>query len=266
MLLLLCDLGNTAIKFGISHGNGLETSLCLEAGIAVGSNDFFLAIGGWLAQAGYAAADFDACVASSVVVHAEIALTRAIEAFFGLPVLFAQRDLPVPLINCYGNPSQLGADRITGAFAATRLMNDMRSVIVIDYGTALTFDCVQGETYLGGLIFPGLVVAQKALCAAAEGLALIGDLDFTETEFMPGLDTASCMRQGLLHGYASVTEGLCGRLRAGLQEPVGIVATGGYAGIISPVVAEDVRVVPGLVMLGLEKLYIEKIALESQEE
>ena len=86
------------------------------------------------------------------------------------PLYCAPDDLPIPLENRYERPSEVGADRLVGAFAARRLCPDAASLLVVDFGTAVTFDCVSGQAYLGGLIFPGPATALAALSREAAKL------------------------------------------------------------------------------------------------
>lgn len=259
MRLLLCDIGNTAIKLGISSGCGIETEWRLPSEIAATRDNLGLAMLGLLQHAGYESDGITACLAASVVAAAGEAFAGACERFLGRKVIFAGSDLNLPLQNRYERPELLGVDRLVAAYAARRIMPEAAALIVVDFGTALTIDCVVGEAFLGGLIFPGLDVAASALanCSARLPAVQPGDED---GELLPGRDTATCIRRGLLYGYAAVAEGLCGRLKAGLPEPVQVVATGGHAGLIAPFAHVFDKVVPGLVMLGLEKIYMEKMA------
>jgi type III pantothenate kinase len=137
-------------------------------------------------------------------------------------------DIEVPLENHYAEPSQVGADRLVGAYASRVIYNDPASIICVDYGTATTFDCVQGNAYIGGLIGPGLLSSANALIVRAAKLTSIS-FDVDAVTPSPGLSTATSMSHGFVFGFAAMTEGLCKRLSEKLKAPCFILGTGGFA-------------------------------------
>ena len=129
------------------------------------------------------------------------------------------------------------------------------SVISVDFGTATTFDCVSGNTYLGGLICPGLFSARTALAANTAKLPRIS-LEMTESEVRIGSNTITSMNHGFLFGFAAMTEGLCERLKAQLPGPVFVVGTGGAARDLSRICRAFDTVRPDLILEGLRLLWI----------
>lgn len=158
----------------------------------------------------------------------------------------------MPLENRYRNPREVGADRLVVPCAARMLFPDDPSLIVIDSGTALTFDCVfSGGAYLGGLIFPGPVTALDALAGAAAKLPHISsETDAAVPE--PCADTATSIRHGIVFGFASLVDG-SDRQAAGLPGPVR--PTGGFLQMLSGKVSSIDAILPALLLDGLAMLY-----------
>ena len=152
--LLLFDIGNTCIKVGLADSRGVMTSYNLRTDPAQTSDSLGLTLLELLRHAG-AETRFTACVASSVVPGFDPLLREAVQRYLGCPLWMVPQDMPIPLQNHYERPQEVGADRLVGAYEARRLHPGPESLIVVDFGTAVTFDCISGNAYLGGLIFPG---------------------------------------------------------------------------------------------------------------
>jgi type III pantothenate kinase len=159
-------------------------------------------------------------------------LRAACSKYLAARLYFVPEDIPVPLENHYAEPSQVGADRLVGAYAARMLYPEPASIICVDYGTATTFDCIQGRDYLGGLICPGLFSSSAALANRAAKLNPVSFEGLAEGP-LPGLSTATSMSHGFVFGFVAMTEGLCRRLSEQLEAPCFILGTGGFAGNIA---------------------------------
>lgn len=255
--LLLCDIGNTSMKVGLADAKRVITSYSLPVRLNETSDSLGLSLLALLRHAGAEPGNLVACVASSVAPAMEPALKEAAARYLGCPMLFAPGDLPIPLENRYERPDEVGADRLVGAYAARKHYPDAASLIVVDFGTAATFDCVSGQAYLGGLIFPGPATAATALAAHTAKLPYV-NLDMRACDPAPGRDTATSIRHGLVFGFVAVTEGLCGRLRRQLAAPVKIMATGGFAAAIARLSPIFDAVLPALLLDGLRRLYYEE--------
>jgi type III pantothenate kinase len=143
------------------------------------------------------------------------------------------------------NPRELGADRLVNALAAwTRLQ---RACIVVDFGTAITYDVVSdaGE-YLGGIISPGLEISLEALALRA---AKLPKVELGEPRSLIGKTTADAVRSGIVFGYAGQVDGIVRRLRAELGSDVPVIATGGLAHHLVPAFTETVDEVDDLLTL-----------------
>ena len=170
-------------------------------------------------------------VACSVVPDADAILTRAAKILFDREPLFVGPGVKTGMPILYENPHEVGADRIVNSVAALRRYG--APVIVLDFGTATTFDVVgPGGEYLGGVIAPGLGLSAEALFEKA---ARLHRVDVRRPQRVVGRNTEQSIQSGLFHGYAAMTEGVVRRIREemGCEPPV--VATGGLA----PVFAEE---------------------------
>jgi type III pantothenate kinase len=130
----------------------------------------------------------------------------------------------------YHNPKEVGADRIVNGVAA---YDKYRSaVIVVDFGTATTFDCVsdKGE-YMGGVITPGLLISAEALYREASKLPRV---EIVKPETIIGKTTVESIQSGLIHGYAGLVDGVVEKIKMEMRTEPRIIATGGIANLIAP--------------------------------
>ena len=254
--LLLFDVGNTAIKVGLASERAVLASytLCTDAGQT--ADDLGLTLLELLRHARLQPEAICACVASSVVPNHNRAMREMCRRYFYKELLFAPEDLAVPLRNHYERPAEVGADRLVGAYAARKLVPEVQSLICVDFGTALTFDCVTGNSYLGGLIFPGVRTAALALAAGAAKLPDVS-LEVDGPEPVPGRNTSTSINHGIMFGYAALVEGLCARLARQLAPPAAVLATGGFAEELQKITGCFSRLVPSLLLEGLRLLYLE---------
>ncbi|ABB37095.1 putative transcriptional acitvator, Baf family [Oleidesulfovibrio alaskensis G20] len=253
---LLFDIGNTNVKIGIADHDGVVASYVLPTDTHQTGDSLGLRLADVVRHAGFAPGDVTACVASSVVPSFNPLMRQACGRYFDRRLLLAPEDIAIPLENRYERPQEVGADRLVAAFAARRLWPAPRSIVSVDYGTATTFDCVQGEAYLGGLICPGVHSAAGALAAGTARLPRIS-LDVREDLPVVGRSTSMSLNHGFVFGFASMTEGLCHRLSAVLEAPMQVVATGGFASAIARVSNCFDHVRPDLLLEGLRILYME---------
>ena len=254
--LLLLDIGNTAIKVGLASESAVLTSYTLRTDACQPADDLGLKLLELLRHARLQPEMICACVASSVVPNYNQTTREMCRRYFRKELLFAPEDLTVPLLNHYERPAEVGADRLVGAYAARKLVPEAPSLICVDFGTALTFDCVTGNSYLGGLIFPGVRTAARALAGDTAKLPNVS-LEVDAPEPVPGRNTATSINHGIMFGYATLVEGLCTRLARQLAPPVATLATGGFAEEIQKITSCLPRLVPILLLEGLRLLYLD---------
>ena len=259
--LLLFDIGNSGIKLGLASEKRLMTRYTLRTEAGQTADELGLKLLGLLHHARLKPEAIRACLACSVVPGQNQILHEACKRYFFQTPYFVPEDLAVPIHNGYERPAEVGADRLVGAYAARRLCPEAKSLICVDFGTALTFDCITDFSYLGGLIFPGVHTAALALTGKAAKLPGVS-LEVTEKEAQPGRNTSTSIRHGILFGYAALVEGLCARLARQLPPPVQIIATGGFAEEMQKITACLTQLAPGMLLDGLRLIYQEHKAQE----
>ncbi|HDQ41889.1 MAG TPA: type III pantothenate kinase [Desulfonatronum sp.] len=253
--ILLFDVGNTNTKIGVARNADILGAYSLPTHIESTSDAWGLWLLQILALHGLESKDVSSWIAASVVPPVSLLLRKAGERFCKCPVLFVPEDIPLPLENRYGRPNEVGADRLVGAYAA-RGMFSSRSLIIVDFGTATTFDCVQDHAYLGGLICPGL---QSSAAALSTKTAKLPSISLEDAPAAPriGRSTSESLRHGLIFGFAAMVDGLCRRLKEQLPHPVEVIATGGPARPLLSVCAGIDHNCPDLLLQGLLRARLE---------
>ncbi len=255
--ILLFDVGNTNVKLCLADENGLGRTYSLPSTNRETSDSLGLKIAGICAREGMAESAVQAWVLSSVVPPLNGLLRAACKDFFSCPALFVPGDIVLPLENHYARPQEVGADRLLGSFAARMLFDDP-TLIVVDFGTATTFDCVQGNAYLGGLICPGVLSSVTALGTQTAKLPQIS-LEFDTADLDIGTSTRQSLNHGVLFGFASMLEGLTARLKKRLADPDAcVIATGGFAPHLAAITSCIDKLAPDLLMQGLLAAYFQK--------
>ncbi|QJT09951.1 type III pantothenate kinase [Oceanidesulfovibrio marinus] len=261
---ILFDIGNTGMKIGMAPaepGAAITASYTLPTDPAATVDSLGLALEASLRHAGVGSVA--ACVASSVVPSMDPILDAACAKYLDCSVHFVPDGLPFPMENRYERPREVGADRLLAAYAAVEL-HPAPAHIVIDFGTATTFDCVVGRAYLGGLICPGVISSSRALAGQTAKLPQIRLQVLEEAEPRPaiGRSTSQSLTHGILFGFASMVDGVVERLSAILKdapwniaEPPAVVATGGVAHAVCRVARTPVILDPDLLLSGLKSLY-----------
>jgi type III pantothenate kinase len=129
----------------------------------------------------------------------------------------------------YDNPKEVGADRIVNAVAAYEKYH--KALVVVDFGTATTFDCISAEgAYLGGAIAPGILISAEALFQKASKLPRVEI--FARPKTVIARDTISSMNAGIIFGYAGLVDGIVNRIRRESEQDMTAIATGGLAPVI----------------------------------
>lgn len=251
---LLLDIGNTNIKLGLADREKILESFSLPSSRNYTGDSLGLALVQLLAYAGVEASGLEAVLASSVVPNLNPLLRQACKKYLKKELLLVPEDLPIPLENHYAEPRQVGADRLVGAYGARLLFPEPASLICIDYGTATTFDCVQGNAYLGGLICPGVLSSAAALSSRTAKLPAVS-LETEEKRPRPGRSTSTSINHGFIFGFAAMSEGICRRLAEDLEQPNFVLATGGFAASLAKVTDCFDAVRPDLLLEGLRLMY-----------
>ncbi len=167
-------------------------------------------------------------VISSVVPPLDSTLRQVCERYFNTKPLFIEPGIKTGMPVLYDNPAEVGADRIVNSVAAFEKYGG--PCVIVDFGTATTFDCVtsKGE-YRGGIICPGLGISADALF---ERTARLPRIDIRKPAHIIGTNTVGSLQSGLYYGYLGLVDGILKLLLEELGDATGVIATGGLAGLI----------------------------------
>lgn len=240
-MILTVDIGNTNITAGLFKDDKLLFKESFPTAKAQGFGLFLRRKLGHKAKV---------AVVCSVVPQATLLIRKAVSGLGDIPVYVLGQDLIVPIKNLYGRPRQVGQDRLVCAWAAMRLYG--APVIVVDLGTAITFDAVSKDReYLGGVILPGLRLSLKAL---HQGTALLPQARLARPGALIGKDTQGSMLSGIAYGFGALIDGLVEKLRRKAGEKAKVVLTGGDSRFIRPYCAKSYYFEPDLILKGLKEL------------
>jgi type III pantothenate kinase len=247
-MLLAVDIGNTQTVLGVFDGDELRHDWRMRTTTYASSDEIAGGIAQLLSLRGLQLDAIDRVVVSSVVPVLTGRYQSFVESYLGSEVLLVGPGTKTGLRIAIDNPHEAGADRIVNAVAARERFGE-RACIVVDLGTATTFDAVSAEgAYLGGAIAPGLGVSVGALVDRAAQLASV---ELVVPDHAIGTSTVTSMQSGALIGTICQVEGMLERFRAELGDPEApAVATGGLATLIAPHVSR-LEHEPRLTLTGL---------------
>lgn len=250
-MLLTIDIGNTSINIGVFEGDELKASWHMATALDRMADEYAVLLLELLHQKGFKAADIKKAAMCSVVPPLTTTFEELLEGYFGISPLVIEAGVKTGVRIRMDNPREVGADRIVNAAAAHHLYGG--AVIIVDLGTATTFDTVSGEgDYLGGAIAPGMVIAVETL---SERAAMLPRVELARPERAIGTDTISAMKSGIVFGYAGLVEGIVTRIQKELGEKTKVVATGGHAELIAAETDIIDVVNPELTLIGLRLVY-----------
>jgi type III pantothenate kinase len=247
-MILTVDIGNTNTVCGVFEEGHLRTHFRFRTDISLTADELALLLFDFLKLKGIEPDIIDTILIACVVPPLRETWQELSERYLGRGPFFAQaKDLGIPIL--LENPEEVGVDRVLNALAGWEKYR--HSLIIIDYGTATTFDCVSDEgAYLGGAIAPGLMLAAESLFQKASMLPRV-EL-FKPPPQAIGKNTLSALKSGLLFGFAALTDGLVARLALEFEEKPRVIATGGLARIMQKICYQIERVEPFLTLEGLK--------------
>ncbi len=250
-MLCVADIGNTQTVLGLFDGPELIERWRLRTDTDRTVDEWGLTLKSLFDLAQKELSQVDAMAIASVVPQAIANLETATERYFHVNPLVVGPGVKTGLAIRLENPREMGADRVVNAVAALDQVST--ACIVVDFGTATTFDCLsQNGEYLGGAIAPGVNIALNALVSRAAKLPRI---DLKRPRKAIGRNTEESMKSGVLFGYASLVDGLVDRLSAEMTDPVEVIATGGLAESIAAECRTIGSVVGDLTLIGLRLIY-----------
>lgn len=228
-MLLAIDVGNTNTVLGVYDGKSLLAHWRIETTASRTSDEYGVTLLQLFAHKGLDHKRVKAVAVSSVVPTLQFNLERMAERYFGAKPMFVGPGVKTGLPILYDNPREVGADRIVNAVAAWDKYPG--PAIVVDFGTATTFDAVSAKgEYLGGAICPGITIAMEALFRHASKLPRV---EFARPPSVVGRNTVHSMQSGLVFGYVALVDGICARMKTEMGVDCQVIATGGLAPLIA---------------------------------
>ncbi len=249
--IVLIDAGNTNTVFGVYRGDDLVEHLRLSTDRERTADEY----GGLrlplFARLGLELAATEAVMVSSVVPPLNLTMELLAREYFQAPAVFIEPGLRTGMPIRYDNPAEVGADRIVNSVAAVELYG--APVVVVDFGTATTFDVVNpaGE-YVGGIITPGIGISAEALFARASRLYRV---DVRKPRTLVGSNTSDAMQSGIYYGFVGQVDGILSRLHEEMPDLRNVVATGGLAELIAEGSTFIREVNPMLTLVGLKLIH-----------
>ncbi|MCK5165322.1 MAG: type III pantothenate kinase [Desulfobacula sp.] len=249
-MLLVIDVGNTNTVIGVYDGDVLKHDWRIRTIRDSTADEFNVLANALFSDKGINRKNIDKTIISSVVPSAVPILNAFCEKYLGLTPLWINPDSVKKLMPIlYNNPNEVGADRIVNAVAAYDKYKT--SLIIIDFGTATTFDVIseKGE-YLGGAIVPGVMISSEALFQKASRLPRVEI--FIAPGRVIGKDTIESIKSGIIHGNAAMVDGMVERMTKEMGTSPRILATGGLAPLIAGLSTTIEKVESSLTLDGLK--------------
>ena len=224
-MLLAVDVGNTNIALGVFDGETLRATWNIATDLNKTADEYDVLLMNLLPMEGLAHGDIDHVSIACVVPPLLTIIDELSQRYLKIPPLIVGPGVKTGVRICTDNPREVGADRVVNSAAAHHLYG--RPVIVIDFGTATTFDVVSAEgDYLGGAIAPGIGISAEALFERASKLPRV---ELIPTEHAIGKNSVASMQSGIIFGYVGLIESLVSRIQQELGGKAHVVATGGFA-------------------------------------
>lgn len=248
-MIVVFDVGNTETTIGLFQGDELRAHWRVVTEVARTPDEFGLLLGGLLRSAGIEASAVQGAAIGSVVPPITGPLVDACRSWLGVEPVVVDARAPLPITLRVDEPLTVGADRLINTLAASRMYHV--DTIVVDLGTATTYDCITADgVFLGGIIAPGLRTSADTLVRRTSKLPAT---ELVAPARAIGKRTEECIRAGVMFGAADAIDGLVRRIKAEWPTPAQprVVATGGYADVIAPLCHEVDVVEPFLTLYGL---------------
>ncbi len=249
-MVLVIDVGNTNTLLGLLDDEHILQTWRITT-IARTTDELGGLVLQLLTHRGYEADRIAGAICSSVVPSLVYTVEKALRRYLGIDTLMVGRGLKTGMPIRTDNPREVGADRIVNAVAA--IDQHGGPAIVVDFGTATTFDCVDTDgNYVGGVIAPGLRISEEALF---DRTAQLPRVELQRPPTVIGRNTVQAMQSGLFYGYAGLVDAIVTRIRGELAPEARVIATGGYATLLSTVSSTIDEVDGFLTLRGLGVLY-----------
>ncbi len=228
-MLLVIDVGNTNTVLGLYDGQRLRAHWRLTTVHDQTVDEYGILARNLLAIEKIEPTTIHGIIIASVVPPLDWTLEQVAVRYFHITPLFVEPGMMTGMPILIDNPEEVGADRIVNAVAAFEKYGG--PCVVVDFGTAITFDAVSAKgEYLGGVICPGIGISSEALFHRA---ARLSEVEFRKPPRVIGTNTTHSVQSGLFYGFVSLVDGILERMMQNLGERVRVVATGGQAHLIA---------------------------------
>jgi type III pantothenate kinase len=246
-MLLAIGIGNTSIKLGVFDGEKLIASWHISTDMRRMPDEYAVTLASLLRQDNIDASNIKEAAMWCTVPSLIPTFEEVLQKHFKITPMIVAAGVKTGVRIRMDNPREVGADRIVNAIAAHTLYKE--SVILVDMGTATTFDTVSRDgDYIGGAIAPGIMMAAEALFTRPAQLYRV---PLAAPKKAIGTNTMSAMQSGIIFGYTSLVEGMVARIQRELPEKAKVIATGGYASLILNETNVIDEVNPDLSLIGL---------------
>ena len=251
-MLLAIDVGNTNIKYGIYNNDKLIASFRVSSRLSRTADEYGSVLVNLLSTSGLSKEDIDGVIMSSVIPSLNYTICHMCEFFFGITPVMIGPGVKTGLNIKADNPKEVGADIIVNSVSAFNKYGG--PIVVIDFGTATTFDVISKDfELLGVIIAPGIKTSLEGLVSNTAQLPMI-ELDAPKTVI--GKNTKHCMQSGIIFGFAGLVDNILFKIKKELGvDDLTVVATGGLGEIIAKEVKNIKKVDRTLTLDGLNMIY-----------
>ena len=250
-MLVTIDIGNTTIAVGVFDGDRLKVTWRVATGIHRLADEYGTLFLNLLQRQGILLSKIRGAALCSAVPPLVSTLHEVCQEYLGISPLVVEPGVRTGIRITIDNAREVGPDRIVNAVAAHHLYGE--PVIIIDLGTATTFDVVSGGgDYLGGAIAPGIAIATEALFTRT---AMLPRIELVRPKQVIGRSTISAMQSGIVFGYIGLIEGMVRRIEQELGSKTKVIATGGYAQLLAEETPAIDIVNSDLTLIGLRLIY-----------
>ncbi|MEE8374655.1 MAG: type III pantothenate kinase [Dehalococcoidia bacterium] len=250
-MLLAIDIGNTNIAVGVFEVERLKATWRLGTDVHKMADEYAALLFNLSTLKGLSFSDIDQAIISSSVPPLVTTFDELCRHYFEVTPMVVGSGIKTGVRISIDNPREVGPDRVVNVAAAHRMYEG--PLIVVDFGTATTFDAVSSEgDYLGGAIAPGIGISAEALFERAAKLPRV---ELIRPKRAIGRNSVTAMQSGIIFGYVGLIEGIVARMRTELGGEAKVIATGGLAEIIAEETSAIDALEPDLTLLGLQMMH-----------
>ena len=244
-MVLVVDIGNSNINFGLLNGDELKNYFKLKSELNKTEDEYYLVINQFLEKI-----TIDDIIIASVVPILTSTLKKVFLKHYNINPMIIGAGTKTGIKVKIDDPKTVGADLICDCAGALKYDN---SAIIIDLGTANKFIYMQDKTFMGCAISPGYIISIKALSSSA---ALLTNVELVKPQKIIGTNTISSMQSGLICGAKAQIDGMIKDIKKEIGNPnIKVIATGGLSGLIIPLCEEEIIIDPNLTLNGIKEIY-----------